>query len=106
MLTPLRPHQLQAIDMLRAALRQGHRRPCLRLATGSGKTLVSAAICEGAVARELDARHEARALLAFIDGLGLELLCHPQPFVPEQQRELVGRYVRRVLASAQGDVVT
>jgi hypothetical protein len=40
---------------------------------------------------ELDARHEGQALLAFIDGLGLELLCHPEPATPEQQRALVGR---------------
>jgi DNA repair protein RadD len=47
----LRPHQARAMDMLRQSLGSGHRRPMLGLATGSGKTIIGAAIVEGARAK-------------------------------------------------------
>lgn len=45
----LRPHQHQAIAMLRQSLASGKRRPVLQAATGFGKTLLAAAIVEGAL---------------------------------------------------------
>ncbi|MEQ1768506.1 MAG: DEAD/DEAH box helicase [Devosia sp.] len=44
----LRPHQIKAIEMLRAALSSGKRRPILQMPTGAGKTLTATAIVEGA----------------------------------------------------------
>lgn len=44
----LRPHQTRAIEMLRASLGRGNRRPMLQAPTGFGKTLLAAAIVEGA----------------------------------------------------------
>jgi len=49
MMRELRPHQSQAIDMLRRSLGSGKRRPVLQAATGFGKTLLAAAIVEGAL---------------------------------------------------------
>lgn len=88
-----------------AALREDVQRHLLALERLLSDTLVRLK-GEGALAPELDTRHEAQALLAFIDGLGLELLCHPQPFALEEQRALVERYIARVLAPsspAHGD---
>jgi superfamily II DNA or RNA helicase len=48
----LRPHQSQAIEMLKQSLRSGKRRPLVQAPTGFGKTLVAAAIIEGALAKE------------------------------------------------------
>ena len=45
----LRSHQVRALDLLRASLRSGHRRPLLMAPTGFGKTIVGAAIVEGAM---------------------------------------------------------
>lgn len=45
---PLRPHQVRALDLLRASLLAGHRRPMLAMPTGSGKTRVAAEIVHGA----------------------------------------------------------
>lgn len=45
----LRPHQIAALDLLRGSLRAGRRRPVLQIATGGGKTVVAAAIVEGAL---------------------------------------------------------
>lgn len=47
----LRPHQQRALEMLKASLRSGHRRPVLQAPTGFGKTILSAAIVEGALAK-------------------------------------------------------
>jgi len=47
----LRPHQVRALDMLRASLRSGHHRPILQAPTGFGKTILAAAIVEGALAK-------------------------------------------------------
>ena len=48
----LRPHQSQAIEMLRQSLGSGKRRPVLQAPTGFGKTLVAAAMIEGALAKQ------------------------------------------------------
>ncbi|MFC7399569.1 DEAD/DEAH box helicase [Chelatococcus sp. GCM10030263] len=42
-------HQVSAMQMLRASLGSGHRRPMLQAPTGFGKTLLAAAIVEGAM---------------------------------------------------------
>lgn len=47
----LRPHQVRIIDRLRASLASGHRRPMLQAPTGFGKTVVAAAIVEGALSK-------------------------------------------------------
>ena len=47
----LRPHQLQALDDLRAAYRAGAKSPVLVMATGGGKTHTSAEIIRSAVQR-------------------------------------------------------
>jgi DNA repair protein RadD len=47
----LRPHQTRAIEMLRESLRSGKRRPLLQAPTGFGKTLLAAAVVEGALAK-------------------------------------------------------
>lgn len=44
----LRPHQLEGIAMLRRALAAGKKRPILQMPTGAGKTILAAAIVEGA----------------------------------------------------------
>lgn len=51
MLTNLRPHQIAGIDRLRAAISAGRRRLVLAAPTGSGKTILSAAVAERASAR-------------------------------------------------------
>src|SRR3954469_4361713 len=51
MLTELRDHQATGIDDLRNALRDGHRRPMLQAPCGAGKTLLTAAIVEMALAK-------------------------------------------------------
>ncbi len=43
------PHQTEGIAMLRHSLGSGHRRPMLASPTGSGKTLLTAAIVDGAL---------------------------------------------------------
>lgn len=48
---PLRPHQARAIDLLRASLRAGHKRPMIQASTGFGKTLTAAHIILGALAK-------------------------------------------------------
>jgi superfamily II DNA or RNA helicase len=47
----LRPHQAKAIEMLRASLASGKRRPVLQAPTGMGKTVLAAAIIESAVVK-------------------------------------------------------
>ena len=47
----LRPHQSRAIEKLRQSLRSGKRRPVLQAPTGFGKTLLAAAVVEGALAK-------------------------------------------------------
>lgn len=44
----LRPHQERAITMLRQSLSGGKRRPIMQLPTGAGKTVIAAAIVDGA----------------------------------------------------------
>ncbi|HWA17735.1 MAG TPA: DEAD/DEAH box helicase [Devosia sp.] len=44
----LRPHQIEGIAMLRRALAAGTKHPILQMPTGAGKTVVAAAIVEGA----------------------------------------------------------
>jgi len=48
----LRPHQSQAIEMLRQSLGSGKRRPVLQAPTGFGKTRLAAAVVEGALAKK------------------------------------------------------
>jgi DNA repair protein RadD len=48
----LRPHQAKAIEMLRQSLGSGKRRPVLQAPTGFGKTLLAAAVVEGALAKK------------------------------------------------------
>lgn len=48
---PPRPHQARAIDLLRASLRAGHKRPMIQAPTGFGKTLTAAHIILGALAK-------------------------------------------------------
>ena len=47
----LHPHQELALAQLRESLRSGHRRPLIQSPTGSGKTVLAAAIVEGALAK-------------------------------------------------------
>jgi DNA repair protein RadD len=51
MRSDLRPHQIEGIAQLRGALMAGKRRPVLQLPTGAGKTILAAAIVEGARAK-------------------------------------------------------
>jgi superfamily II DNA or RNA helicase len=44
----LYPHQVKALDMLRRSIGQGKRRPMLQAPTGFGKTMLAAAIIDGA----------------------------------------------------------
>ena len=48
----LRPHQTRAIELLRQSLGSGKRRPVLQAPTGFGKTLLAAAVVEGALAKQ------------------------------------------------------
>ena len=45
----LRPYQASAIDKLRAAFAQGHKRVILCAPTGAGKTVIFSAIAQGAM---------------------------------------------------------
>lgn len=47
----LRPHQIEAIRMIRHSIGSGNRRVVCQAATGFGKTLVAAKIAQGAVAK-------------------------------------------------------
>lgn len=47
----LRPHQVEAIRLVRSSLGSGNRRVILQAATGFGKTLVASRIIEGALAK-------------------------------------------------------
>lgn len=47
----LRPHQVEALRLLRQSIASGHKRPVLMMPTGAGKTLTAAAIVEGARAK-------------------------------------------------------
>lgn len=51
MLSALRPHQVRAMTMLRQSLGSGKRRPMLQAPTGFGKTILGAAIVDGALAK-------------------------------------------------------
>jgi superfamily II DNA or RNA helicase len=48
----LRPHQTRAIEKLRQSFGSGKRKPVLQSPTGSGKTLLAAAVIEGALAKQ------------------------------------------------------
>ena len=50
-LLPLRPLQERAIELLRASIRSGHKRPVIQAPTGFGKTVLSAHIVSGAHAK-------------------------------------------------------
>ena len=50
-LRPLRPHQSRALDLLKASIMDGNTRPMLAAPTGAGKTLLSAHIVAGALAK-------------------------------------------------------
>lgn len=47
----LRPYQLQAIEQVRACMRQGHARVVLVVPTGGGKTVIAAEVVRSAVAK-------------------------------------------------------
>ena len=47
----LRPHQEKAIEMLRASLRKGNKRPILAAPCSFGKTITAAALLKSAVLR-------------------------------------------------------
>lgn len=47
----LHPHQESALAMLRGSLATGHKRPLIQAPTGFGKTLLGAAIVEGALSK-------------------------------------------------------
>jgi DNA repair protein RadD len=49
---PLRDYQQRALDMLRALLGHGHRRPVLQLPTGAGKTRIAVEIVRGALTKQ------------------------------------------------------
>ncbi len=49
MRSSLRPHQVKAIQSLRSSLARGKRRPMLQAPTGFGKTILAAAIVDGAL---------------------------------------------------------
>ncbi|MEO6013932.1 MAG: DEAD/DEAH box helicase [Devosia sp.] len=51
MRSELRPHQVEGLAMLRAALKAGKKRPVLQMPTGAGKTILAAAIVEGVRAK-------------------------------------------------------
>ncbi len=51
MLSQLRAHQVRAMSMLRRSLGTGHRRPMLQAPTGFGKTILGAAIVDGALSK-------------------------------------------------------
>lgn len=44
----LRPHQNHALSLLRKSIKTGHRRPLVQAPTGAGKTLLAAAMVDGA----------------------------------------------------------
>lgn len=50
-MTTLRPHQVAALDGLKASIASGHRRPLLQAPTGAGKTVIAAEIVRGALAK-------------------------------------------------------
>ncbi len=60
----LRPHQTLALSMLRSSLAGGRRRPMLQAPTGFGKTLLSAAITDGA-------RRKGKRVLFVVPALSL-----------------------------------
>ncbi|MHA6687028.1 DEAD/DEAH box helicase [Mesorhizobium sp. A556] len=47
----LHDHQDHALELLRHSLATGHKRPMLQAPTGAGKTVIGAAIVEGAMAK-------------------------------------------------------
>ena len=44
----LRPHQNRALSSLRQSIKTGHRRPMVQAPTGAGKTVLAAAMVDGA----------------------------------------------------------
>ena len=51
MIDTLHPHQIKTLESLREALRSGSRRPMVQAPTGAGKTVLAAAIVEGALSK-------------------------------------------------------
>lgn len=51
MRSTLHPHQAHALDLLKYSFLAGHRRPMVKAPTGFGKTILAAAIVEGALAK-------------------------------------------------------
>lgn len=47
----LRPHQVEAMDLLRQSIASGHKRPVMQAPTGFGKTLVASAVVDGALSK-------------------------------------------------------
>lgn len=50
------------------------------------------------IRRELDPLLEANALIALVDGVGTGLVINPKSFHPDQQRYLVQRHIKTLLA--------
>ncbi len=63
-LFPLYPHQQRAMDMLRDSLRRGKRRPVIQGPCGMGKTILSAHVVVGALAK-------SKRIAFTVDALGL-----------------------------------
>lgn len=85
----LRPHQERAIDLLRQSLGKGNRRTVIQAATGFGKTLLSARLIDGALAKGNSVIFTAPAIslidqtvAAFEDegifGIGVMQASHPR----------------------------
>lgn len=60
----LRPHQARAIEMLRASVRSGKKRPVLKLPTGAGKTLIASHIIQSS-------RDKGNRVLFVVDAIQL-----------------------------------
>lgn len=93
----LRPHQVRALEMVRASAAKGNRRIVLQAATGFGKTLVAAHLIRSALGKGKTAIFTAPAInlidqtvTAFeaegIDGIGVMQASHPRtnPLAPVQ----------------------
>lgn len=108
---PLRPYQEAVIDQLRASVSSGKRAPLLVAPTGSGKTVMAAAIIQGAVGyghnvlflahrRELISQAHQKLYAASVDA-GVILAGHPaHPSAPVQIASVWTLWSRAVRGAA------